>query len=163
MNLYHNNNGVIDMEHVKIRNRQAEKENTTYEMPLVNYNKEELSISPEEGNIKYNEEVCLSNGEMDIGSHLGENSEEKGTANESKESAVALEHKQRRQVNYIWIEAFFCAIILLGILIIQNVKNTEELQLKLRQEIRHNLTAEEIVDVGEDLEHMMQKYKNVTP
>lgn len=150
------------MEHVKIRNRQAEEETHTYKMPRVNYNKEELSIRSEEDDSIYSEAHHNSD-EMDVGSQIGIDSEDIGIPSENEEVATASKDKQRRQVNYIWIEAFFCTIILLGILIIQNVKNTEELQLKLRQELRYNLTAEEIVGVGKDLEHIMQKYKNVIP
>nr|WP_302599297.1 hypothetical protein [uncultured Cellulosilyticum sp.] len=152
------------MEHVKIRNKQAQEESNSYEMPLVNYNKEELSIRHEEDERRYNE-AHSNNDEIDVSPYLEASLEDKaqGILSEADKLDTTSESKQRRQVSYIWIEAFFCAIILLGILIIQNVKNTEELQLKLRQEIRHDLTAEELVEVGENLESMMQKYKNVTP
>ena len=152
------------MEHVKIRNKQAQEESNSYEMPLVNYNKEELSIRHEEDERRYNE-AHSNNDEIDVSPYLEASLEDKaqGILSEADKLDTTSESKQRRQVSYIWIEAFLCAIILLGILIIQNVKNTEELQLKLRQEIRHDLTAEELVEVGENLESMMQKYKNVTP
>ena len=136
------------MEHVKIRNKQAQEESNSYEMPLVNYNKEELSIRHEEDERRYNE-AHSNNDEIDVSPYLEASLEDKaqGILSEADKLDTTSESKQRRQVS----------------LIIQNVKNTEELQLKLRQEIRHDLTAEELVEVGENLESMMQKYKNVTP
>ncbi len=84
------------------------------------------------------------------------------SSNEVKVDDMADKNYNSR-IKYVWIEAFFCLILLIGILIIQNVKNTEELQLRVRQEIRHNLTANELVNIGENLKDMMQKYKDVTP
>lgn len=45
----------------------------------------------------------------------------------------------------------------------QNVKNTEGLQLNLREEIRHNLTSQEIISAWNYAENLMQEYQNVIP
>lgn len=56
-----------------------------------------------------------------------------------------VEPHTKKKFGYVFIEVCCCALILLSILIIQSVKNTEDLQLALREKLRHNLTVEEVI------------------
>lgn len=153
----------------QVKNKDVQDERGFYEMPLVNYSYENLNYDSKDYTNNRND---FSNNH---GMHDQSQIEDINEIDVSREGAYRLAHHEesdlknnlqeanRQKLSYVWVEAFLCAIILLGILIIQNVKNTEGLQLTLRQEIRHNLTAQEITAVGENLEDMMQKHKNVRP
>ena len=67
------------------------------------------------------------------------------------------------KLNYVFVEFFLCAIILLGILILQSVKNTEDLQLAIRENLRHDLTLEESRTLKDDVLETVQHYQNGRP
>ncbi len=148
-----------------VKQYDQQDERSFYEMPLVNYNNDNA----------YNKEnLNYQNGvyEQSNSNQLFDGSEEIDVSNEAVRRSAPdtnLNSKQdsqgvnQQRLSYVWVEAFLCAMILLGILIIQNVKNTEGLQLNLREEIRHNLTGEEIISAWNYAEGLMQEYQHVIP
>lgn len=142
---------------VKQYNEQDER--GFYEMPLVNYNKENLNY--QNGVYEQSDRSQSLNGTEEI--DVSHETIRQSTPAINLNSAQSSQDANRQKLSYVWVEAFLCAIILLGILIIQNVKNTEGLQLNLREEIRHNLTEQEIVSAWNYVEGLMQEYQNVIP
>lgn len=143
----------------QVKNRDVQEERGFYEMPLVGYGYKHLNDQADTQNIEQisNTQQMTEVNEIDVTQEVVQN------LTDHDKMPGDLQGASPQKLSYVWVEAFLCAIILIGILIIQNVNNTEGLQLNLRQQIRHNLTADELIAVHENLEDMVQEYKNVTP